>query len=95
MNNFVEVILRMGFVRFRESTEHREEDTVKMFNLSIPLGMVRHGARMSDITKLFQLIEKSTFEFSTLVNFGRKSKTGDEIVVKFSAAVLRDLFLVG
>ena len=41
MNNFVKVILPVGFVRFREGTEHREEGMVKSFNLSVPLGVVK------------------------------------------------------
>ena len=84
-NNFVEMILPVGFVRFREGSKLREEGMVKMFDLSISLGVVRRGARISDVRKLFQLIQESIFEFSTLivVNLGRKSKAGDEIVVTF------------
>ena len=84
MNSFVEMILPVNFVRVREDSEHREEGTVKTFNLSIPLGMVRHGVRIFDVTKLFQLMEESIFEVSPLVmvNFGRESKAGDEIIVK-------------
>ena len=85
------MILPVGFVNFKEDSEHREKGKVETFNLSIPLGVVRHGARMSDVTKLFQLMEELIFEFSTLVmvNFGRKSNVRNEMVVRFFGGSFR------
>lgn len=67
VDNLVEVIFPVGFLRFGESAQHGQECAVKTFHLSIALGVIWCCSQMGNPTQLFEPLEQVVLELSPLV----------------------------